>query len=115
MTAHSVPIADDCYLATITGRIDGHAWRERPITVAELLRLSRVLVAACRLALPFLDRHPTTQASARRPRGEPALSVDAGMNDLESDDEQLLRGWVYGHDANDAHLGPRPGCACAES
>jgi hypothetical protein len=37
------------------------------------------------------------------------------LNDLESDDEQLLRGRVYGHDANDAHLAPRPGCACAES
>ncbi|MGW3652952.1 hypothetical protein [Streptomyces sp. NPDC000878] len=33
---------------------------------------------------------------------------------MDSDDEQLLRGRVYGHDADDPHPGPRPGRAYAE-
>jgi hypothetical protein len=33
---------------------------------------------------------------------------------MDSDDEQLLCGRVYGHDADDPHRGPRPGRAYAE-
>ncbi|MFE4967605.1 hypothetical protein [Streptomyces sp. NPDC056660] len=33
---------------------------------------------------------------------------------MDSDDEQLLRGRVYGHDAGDPDPGPRPGRAYAE-
>ncbi|BBC29334.1 uncharacterized protein SGFS_006280 [Streptomyces graminofaciens] len=33
---------------------------------------------------------------------------------MDSDDEQLLRGRVYGHDADDPHPGPRPGRTYAE-
>ncbi|WP_286260447.1 hypothetical protein [Streptomyces graminofaciens] len=47
--------------------------------------------------------------------GKPSLSVAAGRLDgMDSDDEQLLRGRVYGHDADDPHPGPRPGRAYAE-
>ncbi|MFB7740244.1 hypothetical protein ACFC08_39285 [Streptomyces sp. NPDC056112] len=33
---------------------------------------------------------------------------------MDSDDEQLLRGRVYGRDVDDPHPGPRPGHAYAE-
>ncbi|MEU9190649.1 hypothetical protein AB0D14_40280 [Streptomyces sp. NPDC048484] len=33
---------------------------------------------------------------------------------MDSDDEQLLRGRVYGHDADDPHPSPCPGRAYAE-
>ncbi|MFI0740802.1 hypothetical protein ACH4PU_22325 [Streptomyces sp. NPDC021100] len=49
-----VPIADDCYLGTITGRVGDRAWRERPVTAAELALLIRVLVAACFVVICYL-------------------------------------------------------------
>ncbi|MFG2440804.1 integrase SAM domain protein [Streptomyces sp. NPDC048508] len=49
-----VSVADDCYLGTITGAIDGRPWRERPITASELPLLVRVLVAACFVTINYL-------------------------------------------------------------
>ncbi|MGW7363932.1 site-specific integrase [Streptomyces sp. NPDC054841] len=62
-----VSIADDCYLGTITGRVDGRPWRERPITVTELPRLIRVLVAASFVVICYLTgARPGEVLSLRR-------------------------------------------------
>jgi hypothetical protein len=45
--------------------------------------------------------------------GKPALSVAAArLNRMDSDDEQLLRGRIYGTDLD--HPGPKPGRSYAE-
>lgn len=47
-------IADDCYVGTVTGLVNDVPWRDRPVTVAELPRLLRILVAACFVVLCYL-------------------------------------------------------------
>ncbi|MFH8583259.1 integrase [Streptomyces celluloflavus] len=50
-----LPISDDTYLGTITGRIDGRPWRDRPITVTELPTLILCLSAACFAIVCYLS------------------------------------------------------------
>ncbi|GAX58587.1 integrase SAM domain protein [Streptomyces olivochromogenes] len=75
-----VPVADDCYLGTITGRIDGRPWRERPVTVGELPRLIRVLATACFVVICYL--------TGARP-GE-VLSLRRGCQATDEDTGELL-------------------------
>jgi hypothetical protein len=48
-------ISDDTYLGTVTGRIDGRPWRDRPITVTELPTLILCLSAACFVIVCYLS------------------------------------------------------------
>jgi integrase len=75
-------IADGAYLAAIRGRLDGRPWRDRPITVAEVYDLVRLLAAACFTVICYL--------SGARP-GE-ALNLRRGCR--SSDNGQLL---IDGH------------------
>jgi integrase len=75
-----VPIADDCYLGSITGRVDDRPWRDRPITAQELPLLVRVLVAACFVAICYL--------TGARP-GE-VVALRRGCRDTDPETGELL-------------------------
>ncbi|AWW35361.1 hypothetical protein DN051_40330 [Streptomyces cadmiisoli] len=75
-----VRIADDCYLGSITGRVDDRPWRDRPITAAELPLLVRILVAACFVVICYL--------TGARP-GE-VVALRRGCRDTDSDTGELL-------------------------
>ncbi|MFJ4582651.1 integrase SAM domain protein [Streptomyces echinatus] len=79
-----VPIADDCYLGAITGRVDDRPWRDRPITAGELPLLVRVLVAACFVVICYL--------TGARP-GE-VVALRRGCRDTDPDTGELL---IRGH------------------
>lgn len=75
-----IPVADDTYLGCVTGTIDGRPWRSRPITVAELPTLVRLLYAACFIVVCYL--------SGLRP-GE-ALNLTRGCRGRDPDTGELL-------------------------
>ncbi|WP_116025864.1 hypothetical protein [Thermomonospora umbrina] len=50
-----LPIARDCYIGVVRGRIDGRPWRDQPITVAEIQNLVRLLTAACFVIVSYLS------------------------------------------------------------
>ncbi|WP_242537437.1 integrase SAM domain protein [Streptomyces sp. BRB081] len=75
-----IPIADDCYVGTISGRISDRPWRDRPITVAELPRLIRILMAAGFVVICYL--------TGARP-GE-ALALRRGCRAVDEETSELL-------------------------
>jgi integrase len=73
-------IADDCYIGTVTGLVNGVPWRDRPITVVELPRLVRYVVAACFVVHCYL--------TGARP-GE-VLALRRGCRDTDEETGELL-------------------------
>lgn len=70
-------IADDCYVSTISGRIGDRPWRNRPITVAELPRLIRILMAAGFVVICYLTGARPGEVLALR-RGCRAVDEETG-------------------------------------
>ncbi|MFJ6661334.1 integrase SAM domain protein [Streptomyces sp. NPDC091377] len=78
-----LPIADDCFIGTVTGLVNDVPWRDREITVAELPRLVRHAMAACFVVICYL--------TGTRP-GE-VLTLRRGCRDTdENSGELLIRG-----------------------
>jgi hypothetical protein len=68
ITESGLEVAADSFLGPVTARVGGRPWRDRPITVAELAALRRVLSAACFVVICYL--------SGMRPGPEPGQSSD---------------------------------------
>nr|WP_205123825.1 integrase SAM domain protein [Streptomyces sp. ST1020] len=72
-----IPIADDCYVGTISARLGDRPWRNRSITVAELPRLIRILMAAGFVVLCYLTGARPGEVLALR-RGCRAVDEETG-------------------------------------
>lgn len=75
-----IPIADDTYIGSISGSVNGRPWRARPITLPEITNLVAMLYAACFTALCYL--------SGMRP-GE-ALNLRRGCREVDPVTGELL-------------------------
>ncbi|MFG2550059.1 integrase SAM domain protein [Streptomyces sp. NPDC048581] len=82
--ASGVPVAGDFFVGSVTGRIDGRPWRDKPITVSELPSLVWVVTAACFVMVSYL--------SGMRP-GEVA-NLHRGCRAEDPDSGELL---LFGH------------------
>ena len=80
-----LPVVDGSPVGTVTGRVHGRPWRDRPITAQELPTLIRVLSAACFVVTCYL--------SGMRP-GE-VLNLERGCADTDEVTGELL---VQGRD-----------------
>jgi integrase len=81
--AAGLPVADGSPVGSISGRLDGRPWRDRPITAQELPQLIRVLTAACFVTACYL--------SGARP-GE-ILNLERGCTGIDdSTGEYLFHG-----------------------
>ncbi|MEU2248524.1 integrase [Streptomyces sp. NPDC019224] len=111
-----LPVAEDVDLGTVTGRIDGVPWRDRPITLRELPRLIRFLTAACFVIISYLSGMRPGEAlnlqrgCSRRDEATGQLLVDgrrgkgAGRQPRieEADDDMWGRSWVVVQPVHDA-------------
>ena len=75
-----IPVADDTYVGMITAQIAGRPWRERPVTIAELQVLVRLLQGAAFIITCYL--------SGMRP-GE-VLNLLRGCRDIDGQTGELL-------------------------
>ncbi len=91
-----IPVADGTYIGTITGQVTGRPWRERPLTVAELPTLVRLLYAAIFTVTCYL--------SGMRP-GE-VLNLPRGCRGADEETGELL---VRGRRGKGYDRSPLPG------
>ncbi|WP_200306150.1 integrase [Streptomyces adelaidensis] len=111
-----LPVAEDVDLGTVTGRIDGVPWRDKPITLRELPLLIRYLTAACFVIISYLSGMRPGEAlnlqrgCSRRDEATGQLLIDgrrgkgAGRQPriAEAEDDMWGRSWVVVQPVHDA-------------
>ena len=90
VTSSGLELGSDSFVGKVTAQVDGRTWRDRPITLAELPTMLRLLSAACFVTISYL--------SGARP-GE-VLNLRRGCASRDAATGELL---VYGR------LGKGPG------
>ncbi|MFD4764181.1 integrase SAM domain protein [Streptomyces sp. NPDC058439] len=88
--AFEVPVAGDFFIGSVTGRVDGRLWRDKPITVSELPDLVWVVTAACFVIVSYL--------SGMRPGEVVNLRRGCRAEDPDSGELLLLGHRGKGHD-----------------
>ncbi|MEU3175273.1 MULTISPECIES: hypothetical protein [unclassified Streptomyces] len=75
--ASGVPVAEDFFIGSVTGQVDGRPWRDKPITASELPQLVWVVTAACFVIVSYLSGMRPGEVSNLR-RGCRAEDPDSG-------------------------------------
>ncbi|MFI7235654.1 site-specific integrase [Streptomyces cyaneofuscatus] len=88
--ASGIPVAGDFFVGSVTGRVDGRPWRDKPISGPELPKLVWVVTAACFVIVSYL--------SGMRPGEVVNLRRGCRAEDPDSGELLLLGHRGKGHD-----------------